>query len=84
MNIRRDPIYIGTDVWKSLQLLAKSYHDDLIEKGNSPNAITTPDFIADQILREVITQKYPQIANLQKQIQKLEDETIKTIRKGSS
>lgn len=84
MSIRRDPIYIETDVWRTLRLLAKSYHDDLIERGNYPNTITTPDFIANQILRETIKEKYPALIDGLKELDKKEKELIESLRKNET
>lgn len=77
MSIRRDPIYISSEVHRWLRLLAKadpSHHDIPTSERVSP------DSIADQILRQAIRKQHPTLPDLQKQIKKLEDETIERLR----
>ena len=73
MTIRRDPIYVSLDVWRWLRLLAKS---DTRPESHAP---TTADEIADQILRQAIREQHPQLAEHQKQIEKLEKDLIKQL-----
>ena len=70
MNIGREPTYLSTDVWGALCLIAKSKDTGLA------NAAWTPDFVADEMLREKIKEKYPQLFEHQK---KVEAELIKTL-----
>ncbi len=77
MNIRRDPIYISTDVWKWLRLLAKA---DRSRSADAPvESIVTADEIADDILRQAIREQHPQLPEFQKHIEKLEREIVKTL-----
>ena len=71
MAIRKDPIFLTYPVWRGLRLLAKAR----TEEGH----IITADQLADEMLAEVLHAKYPQLAELQKQVAKLEKETIKTL-----
>ena len=71
MSIRRDPIYLSYDVWRELRLLAKAQTDE----GN----IATADGVADTMLRQVLTEKYPQLREHEKQVAKMEKELIKTL-----
>ena len=71
MSIRRDPVYLSYDVWRALRLLAKSKSEP------AENRILTVDQLADQMLSEIIVEKYPQIIEHQKQIDKLEKELLK-------
>ena len=88
INIRRDPIYISTEVYRWLRLLAKADFETVRASGEFSNpdrpTIKTADEIADTMLRQAIREQHPTLADLQKQINKLEDETIDTLRKDAS
>jgi hypothetical protein len=71
MSIRRDPIYLSYDVWRELRLLAKAQTDE----GN----ILTADQVADEILRQVLTERYPELREHEKQVANMEKELIKTL-----
>ena len=71
MAIRKDPIFLTYGVWRGLRLLAKAR----TEEGH----IITADQLADEILSDVLNTKYPELQELQKQIEKLEKQTIKTL-----
>jgi hypothetical protein len=73
MSFRRDPTYLSYDIWKSLHLLTKAKH----VTGSDQNP--TVESLVDDILRREITDKYPQLLEHQKQIDKLERELIKTL-----
>jgi hypothetical protein len=73
MTIRRDPIYLSTEVSRALWILA---HARSPEDGSR---IMTADEMADTILREAITQKYPQLLEHQKRITKMEAELVKSL-----
>lgn len=79
--IRRDPIYVSTEVWRWLRLLSKA--EPVPENANtSYDTITrraTPDQIADQILRQAIREQYPQLAELQKAMDDLEGGIIQAL-----
>ena len=45
--------------------------------------ISSPDMVADSLLREVITQKYPQLLEGQKELDKLEKKIIESLRKSN-
>ncbi len=70
MNIRRDPIYVSIEVWRWLRLLAKA---EPRPEGHPPS---TPDEVADQILRQAIREQHPTINEHQKEIDKLEKALI--------
>jgi hypothetical protein len=74
MSIRRDPIYLSYDVWRELRLLAKAQTDE----GN----IVSADQVADEMLRQMISEKYPQLGEHQKKVGKMERELIKTLGNG--
>ncbi len=71
MSIRRDPIYLSYGTWRALKLIGKARS----EEGN----IVTADQLADEFLQVVIKEKYPQLTDHQKQIDKLERDLIKTL-----
>jgi hypothetical protein len=70
--IRREPTYLSTDVWRCLWLLAKT-------RSPAEGQVATADEVADQILRETITERYPQLFEHQKQVAKMEKDLIKTL-----
>jgi hypothetical protein len=80
MAIRREPTYLSRDVWRALYLVAQARATQLDDQG-LPHA-STADEIADQMLRELITEKYPQILEHQKAVAKQEKELIKTLGGG--
>jgi hypothetical protein len=74
MNIRKETIYLTTEVWRALWMIAKSRDDGA---GN----ISTPDCVADKLLREAITKHYPQVFQHQKQVEQLEKELLENLAK---
>ena len=75
MNIRRDPIYLSTDVYRALWMLAKS------KSPADGGRIMTADELADTLLREAIAQKYPQLFEHQTRIAEMEKELVKSLSK---
>ena len=71
MSIRRDPVYLSYDVWRELRLLAKAQTDE----GN----IVTADQVADTLLRSVLTERYPQLRDHEKEVAKMERELLKRL-----
>jgi len=73
MTIRSNGIYLSSEVWRWLRLLAKA--------GSIPeeNRILTADEIADQILRQAIREQHPQLAEHEKELDALEKKVIKTL-----
>lgn len=76
MNIRRDPIYISTEVGRALWLLAKS---EKVHPTGEHGDNKTADEIADDILRQAIREQHPQIFEHQKKIESMEKELIKSL-----
>ena len=72
-TIRREPTYLTTDVWRALLLIAKTR---VTEQGLA----MTPDELADTLLREVITERYPRVFEHQKAVTKMEAELIATLK----
>ncbi len=73
MSIRRDPILLSYDTWRWLRLLAKS------ESSPEDGRIMTADEMADNLLKQVIKEKWPQLMEFQKETDKREKELIKTL-----
>jgi hypothetical protein len=69
--IRRDPIYLSYETWRELRLLAKAQTSD----GN----IMTADQVADEILRQVLTERYPELRQHENEVAKMEKELIKKL-----
>lgn len=77
MSIRKDPIYISTEVGRALWLLSKMETSIATDR-----PIMTPDEIADRELREVIKSKWPQLFEFQKETEKREKTLIESLRNG--
>jgi hypothetical protein len=77
MSIRREPTYLSSDVWRSLWLLAKARGREMDDQGLQK--IPSADEMADSILREVLKEKYPQLLEHQKAVERMEKELIKGI-----
>lgn len=80
--IRDKPIYISTEVSRMLWLLSKADQKPAREEflgGTRPAEITTPDEIADTLLRQAIRELYPQLPEHLSKIDKLEKEIIKSL-----
>ena len=77
MSIRREPTYLSTDVWRSLWLIAKAHPPKTDDQGFSK--IATADETADELLRGLIKDKYPQLLEHQKAVERLEKELLKTL-----
>jgi len=75
MNIRREPTYLSTEVWRALWLLSKAKSPEPNEGGH----IVTADQMADDLLRETLKEKYPKLLEHQKAVEKLERELLKTL-----
>lgn len=78
--IRREPTYLSTDIWKACSLLAQS--KGRVTDDHGMTRTVTVDEIADTLLRELFSEKYPQISQHRKTVKKLEAEFIKTLGAG--
>ena len=72
MSERRKEIYVSNDVWKAYWMLAKSK--------TSEGHIVTVEDVADDVLRQHIKNKYPQLFAHQQQMTKLQREVIATLK----
>ena len=73
MNIRRDPIYVGSNTWRALRLIAKA------QSAPEEGRISTADELADAMLWEAIKTRSPQLIDHVKAIEKMEREIVKTL-----
>jgi hypothetical protein len=73
MTIRSEPIYLSREVCRALWLLAQA------KAPIAEDHHVTADEMADYLLRQLIKDKYPQLFDHQKQIDKLEQELIKNL-----
>jgi len=82
MTIRDKPLYISTEVYRWLWLLAKAEPRPQTQQDSydSRIAMVTPDEIADQILRQAIREQHPTLMEHQAQIDKMEKELVKSLR----
>ena len=81
MNLRREPTYLSSDVWRACWLIAKWRSGKLDDQGMART--TSPDEIAVELLRAQLKQYYPQLLEHQKHIEKLEQELVKTLEKAT-
>ena len=77
MPLRREATYLTVETWKSCWLIAKSLAGKLDDQGLARTI--TADEVADTLLRDAIKEKYPQLLEHQKEVQKLERELFKTL-----
>src|SRR4030095_17215448 len=77
MSIRREPTYLSSDVWRALWLLARAKGTQMDDQGLTK--IPSADEMADTILRYAIKEKYPQLLEHQKAVDRMEKELIKAI-----
>jgi hypothetical protein len=77
MNLRREPTYLSTDVWRACWLLAKLRSGKVDDQGLARS--TSPDEIAVELLRGALKEKYPQLLEHQKAVEKMETEMLKTL-----
>jgi len=66
VTIRRDPIYLSTEVWRCLWIVAKAKE-------------TTPDELADNLLRESLNGIYPEVVKHHAEVTRMERSVIRDI-----
>lgn len=71
--VRGDSIYLSAEVHRALRIIAKAASGGL-------NGKVTKDQTADELLRKVIAQDYPQLAEHQSNIEKIEEQMMESIR----
>ena len=88
MRLREKPIYLSNEVWRALWILAKAddgnnlkkkikYEDVLYHDAKN----TTPDEIADDLLRQAIKEQHPDLTTRLEELNKMEKELIENLRK---
>jgi len=77
MQLRRDPTYLSSDTWRALRLLSKVRGKRTDAQGFE--TVSTPDELADELLRELIKEKHPGIFEHFKAVKKMEDALLKTM-----
>lgn len=83
MAIRDKPVHLTTEVYRLLWLLAKA-EPEPERTSNDPYPKTTPDEIADQLLRQTIREQYPRLLEYQAEQKQLEKDIITEIRSKQS
>jgi hypothetical protein len=72
MSIRREPVYISTEVWKACWLIARAKTE------TRPNVVTTDEMI-DTLLREAIAEKCPELSDHKRDVDELDKKVIATL-----
>ena len=77
MSMRRYQIYVSGDILKSLSLIAKTKSGQTDEQGMVRSC--TAEDVAESLLKSVLKEKYPQLAEHFKTVNKMEKELIETL-----
>jgi hypothetical protein len=78
MKLRDKPIYLSSEVFRALWLLARAELRPIDGQGfEAP--IATPDEIADQMLRQAIREQHPTLLAHQAEIEKMEKKLIESL-----
>jgi hypothetical protein len=77
MNLRREPTYLSSDVFRACYLLAKIRSGETDAQGLARTC--SPDEIAVELLRWALKEKHPLLLEHQKKIAKLDEELLKTL-----
>ena len=86
MTIRDKPIYLSTEVYRWLWLLAKAEPPVVSDvpcgstSSRTYSGMVTLDEIADQILRQAIREQHPTLMEHQAKIDEMEKELVKSLR----
>jgi hypothetical protein len=72
-GIRREPIYLRTEVWHAVELISQARTRRL-----ASGFVTTED-VAESLLCEVIASKFPQLLEYQRELNELEAKFIATL-----
>ena len=75
MRLREKPIYLSTEVWRALWILAKA------EIKKPDNVMLTPDEIADDLLRQAIREQHPDLITHLAEMDASEKQLIERLRK---
>jgi hypothetical protein len=77
MRVTREATYLSYEVHRALRLLAKS------KDNGEGRPIITVDELADELLAEVLVERYPKITEHLRQVDKAEREVIKALGKAT-
>lgn len=77
MNLRREPTYLSSDVWKACLIIARWRSSKLDAQGM--HKTTSVDEIAVELIRSALKEHYPQLLEHHKSIEKQEEELIKSL-----
>jgi hypothetical protein len=83
MAIRDKPVHLTTEVYRMLWLLAKA-EPEHYHPMSQQMSVSTPDEIADQLLRQTIREQYPRLLEYQAAQNQLEKDIIAEIRNKQS
>ena len=75
--MRRYQIYVNGEILKSLSLIAKTQSGKTDDQGMVTNC--TAEDVAESLLKSVLKEKYPQLTEHFKTVDKLEKEVLKTL-----
>ena len=93
MRLREKPIYLSNEVWRALWILAKADRSPRSEGDQGGVSVnqgvvfysdarnTTPDEIADDLLRQAIREQHPDLTTRLEELDKLEKDLIEKLRK---
>jgi hypothetical protein len=76
-QLRREPTYLGSDVWKSCLILARWRSTQVDAQGLART--TSVDQIATELLQQALKEWYPQLLEHHKKIEKMDEELLKTL-----
>jgi hypothetical protein len=77
VNLRREPTYLSSDVWRACYLLAKVRSAEVDSQGIARTC--SPDEIAVELLRSTLKERYPQLLEHHKKVAKMETELLQTL-----
>ena len=79
-SIRREPTYLTTTVWKALWLIAQAHGKKFDAQGFEQ--LRTADEMADELLGELIAEKYPEVLEHMKMVSAAEKSLIERMGKN--
>jgi hypothetical protein len=77
MNLRREPTYLSSDVWKACLIIARWRSGKLDDQGM--HRTTSVDEIANELIRASLKEHYPRLLEYNKILEKQEEELVKSL-----
>lgn len=77
MNLRREPTYLSSDVWRACLIIARWRSTKLDSQGLAKS--TSVDEIATELIKSSLKEHYPQLLEHHKLVEKQEEELIKSL-----